>query len=460
MASRQLLAHLESLEEKGQGYHLVGHSHGGSVIWHALQLATSHRKSLDHLRSWATVGTPFLQYRTRGFLNAVNVFNLLLAIVLIKPVLTAFAGVLQMLGAALSGTESSRVTDAATEHVATSFWSRPVLRTAEVFGMHVSTSGNSVQIGSFDSSSGQTLGNFLVTSPQGWLLLALALLVVYVYLNLAGFFLGPVLETLQHRGERRLRTATMSHYAARWLGIWSRDDEAINGLRATLSLSVSFVSKLAPRERVLLSDNVSLLSRPYFWVLGPVFNRLLRPVLDHLVRVRVVKTAQGNNRPATEVIDVLFTPITLEPPSAWPPLPPWLDTKIEDTANSYARSIAPKLRRLLAAPSFSSVLEAAEDSFSGRELIHTSYFDHPEVLDLLTMHMGRAEETRNGAATDKLSIRTSLRGWIHFMKQTARGRGAAHSWRAKSQHTISHPSGPLLQAQPATRSTPTGRGLT
>ena len=91
-AGRKLLAHLESLEAKGQGYHLVGHSHGGSVIWHTLQLATSQRKSLDHLRSWATVGTPFLHYRTRGFLNAVNVFNLLLAIVLIKPALTVFGG--------------------------------------------------------------------------------------------------------------------------------------------------------------------------------------------------------------------------------------------------------------------------------------------------------------------------------------------------------------------------------
>ena len=390
MASRKLLDQLESLEEKGQGYHLVGHSHGGSVIWQALQLATSHRKPLDHLRSWATVGTPFLQYRTRRFLNAVNVFNVLLAIVLIKPALTAFGGAIQVLGATLFGAESSLVTDAATEQMATSFWSTPVLRTAEILGMHVSTSGHGVRIGSFDSSSGQTLGHYLVTSPHGWLLLALALLVVYVYLNLAGFFLGPVLETLQHRGERRLRLATMSHYAPRWLGIWSRDDEAINGLRATLRLSVSFVSKLAPRERVLWSDNLSLLSRPYYWVFGPVYNRLLRPMLDHLVRACVMKTAQGNNRPATEVIDVSSTPITREPLSAWPPLPEWLETKIQNTADSHARDIAPKLRRLIATPSFSSVLAALEDSISGRELIHTSYFNHAEVLDLLTMHMGRA----------------------------------------------------------------------
>ena len=152
-------------------------------------------------------------------------------------------------GAALAGRESSLVTDVTTEPTSTSFWSTPVLRIAEMLGVHVSTSEGGVQIGSFDSASGQTLGRFLLTTPQGWMLLALALFVVYVSLHLAGLLLGPVLETLQHRGERNLRTATMHRYAQRWLGIWSRGDEAINGLRATLILSVSFVSKVVPRVR-------------------------------------------------------------------------------------------------------------------------------------------------------------------------------------------------------------------
>ncbi len=389
-AGRKLLARLDALEAKGQGYHLVGHSHGGSVIWHTLQLATSQKKSLDHLRSWATVGTPYLQHRTRGFLTAVNVFNLLLAIVLIKPALTTFRGVSQIVVASFSGTESEFVTEAAGKSVPISFWHTPVLRTAEMLGMHVSSSENGFQIGSFDSASGQTLGSFLLTSPQGWLLLALAALVVYVYLNLGVLFLGPVLETLQHRGEQKLRTSAMGRYAPRWLGIWSRDDEAINGLRATLSLSVSFVSRIAPRERVLLSDNLSLLSRPYYWVLGPVFNRFLRPFLDGVVRSFVVKTAQGNNRPAAEVIAVSATPITPEAPAEWLPLPQWLDSRIVDAANSFASDMAPKLRRLLASPSFTSGLETFGGTISGHELVHTSYFEHAEVLDLLAMHMGRA----------------------------------------------------------------------
>ena len=238
-----------------------------------------------------------------------NVFNLLLAAVLIKPALTAVHGVAQLLAAALSGTESTVVSQAATKPVVTSFWHMPILRTAEILGLHISSGGNRIQIGSFDSASGQTLGSFLLTCPQGWLLLSLALLVIYVYLNLAGVFLGPVLETLHYRNERNLQIATMRRYALRWLGIWSRDDEAINGLRATLSLTVSFVSKMAPRERLLLSDNLSLLSRPYYWVLGPIFNRFLRPVLDDIVRSFVVKSAQGNNRQGAEVTEVSFTPV-------------------------------------------------------------------------------------------------------------------------------------------------------
>ena len=51
-----------------------------------------------------------------------NVFNLLLAIALMKPALTAFRGG-QIMGTALTGRESSLVTDVATEHMAISFWS-------------------------------------------------------------------------------------------------------------------------------------------------------------------------------------------------------------------------------------------------------------------------------------------------------------------------------------------------
>ena len=61
-----LFKHLQSLEHKGIAYHLIGHSHGGSVIWHCLQESVRTRLkrrrhepddklALPSLRSWTTV---------------------------------------------------------------------------------------------------------------------------------------------------------------------------------------------------------------------------------------------------------------------------------------------------------------------------------------------------------------------------------------------------------------------
>nr|MCU0873165.1 hypothetical protein [Pirellulaceae bacterium] len=137
-------------------------------------------------------------------------------------------------------------------------------------------------------------------------------------------------------------------------GLWSSNDEAINGLRATLDLSVSFVGQIAPRDRILLSDYLSLLSRPYSWMLAPVFNHFLRPLLDRAVRSLVVKTAQGNNRPAAEVIAVSPFPLPDSGTDAHPALPAELNSRLVDRANQHARDIAPKLRDLLAEPSWAS----------------------------------------------------------------------------------------------------------
>ena len=65
-AAARLLRHLRSLEDQGQDYHLVGHSHGGSVIWNALQMSVLTKRPLRKLGSWTTVGTPFMHHRSRG----------------------------------------------------------------------------------------------------------------------------------------------------------------------------------------------------------------------------------------------------------------------------------------------------------------------------------------------------------------------------------------------------------
>jgi hypothetical protein len=100
--------------------------------------------------------------------------------------------------------------------------------------------------------------------------------------------------------------------------------------------------------------------------LAPVYNSLFRPQLDRLVRSIVVKTAQGNNRPAAEVIAVSPFPVSDSPTDAHPVLPDEVTTCLVHQANQYARDMAPKLR------------------------------DHPPILDLLALHVTWARRAKRG----------------------------------------------------------------
>jgi hypothetical protein len=50
------------LEEEKRPYHLAAHSHGGSVVWHALCRSAQVGSELKFLQSWSTFGTPFLTF--------------------------------------------------------------------------------------------------------------------------------------------------------------------------------------------------------------------------------------------------------------------------------------------------------------------------------------------------------------------------------------------------------------
>lgn len=67
-AGAELLTFLRPFEERKEGYCLVGHSHGGSVIAAALVESVARGRPLDHLKKWITVGTPFVALRKERFL--------------------------------------------------------------------------------------------------------------------------------------------------------------------------------------------------------------------------------------------------------------------------------------------------------------------------------------------------------------------------------------------------------
>jgi len=56
-AGQELFKRLRQFEEFGENYLLIGHSHGGSVIYHALIEAAGKQHELPHLKQWITIGS-------------------------------------------------------------------------------------------------------------------------------------------------------------------------------------------------------------------------------------------------------------------------------------------------------------------------------------------------------------------------------------------------------------------
>ncbi len=386
---KKLLRHLEQQESRGVDYHLVGHSHGGSVIWSALRLATLSKKPLAGLRSWTTVGTPFLQHHGHSAWSIGNLVGIILGLLLLRPGFNALRALTAMLANAFAGEKVALILPPADQIGYVAVLRAPILAGIERLGVTIKRSDGFVQLGHYDPFSGMSLAHYFFATTEGLLLLGTVILTAYVFLHLSMLCVRPPLESYRIRAEQRLQQRTFKDFGPRWLGIWSPDDEAINGLRATLDIGMSFIGKMMPRERVFFTDAINLLSRPYYWLFAPVLNRAVIPAVDAKVKNVVIRAAQGNDRPASTVIDVTPWPVA-ECQDSCQPLPVDVNRKLLAYADKHAQDIAPKLRRLLANPSFTTGIAAFGKELSGNELVHTSYFEHPEVLDLIACNIAWA----------------------------------------------------------------------
>lgn len=414
-AAARLLEFLKPYEQSGKKYHLVGHSHGGSVIWSALRQATVKRQTLDNLRSWSTVGTPFLHHQSRSPWSAMSILYMLLAAIFIFPALKAFWFIVRLPYDLLIGNLDGGVVIALEDevNVVNGILRAPFLKGLELLRVPLTETSEGLRIGSFGPESETSSAFFLLCSIEGWIILAAIMFFAYLTILLFSYCVGPVMEVVRNAREKKLEETTFNTYGSRWLGVWTKDDEAINGLRKTLELSLSFITKLVPRERVFISDVVSLPSRPLFWVGAPIFNRWVRPLLDATIRNIVVKTAQGNNRPAVEIVAVSPHPLYEQPEQYAPPLPQWLSEKILRDADLHASELGPKLRALIGEPSLSAGLEKFSEALAGQELVHTSYFDHPEVIELLALNIGCSQGKNR---LRRASTNSELAAWFEAVK--------------------------------------------
>jgi hypothetical protein len=67
-AGSDLLKRLRALEAENEPYCLIGHSHGGSVIAHAMLRAVTQKVPLKNLSGWLAVATPFVEMKARRWL--------------------------------------------------------------------------------------------------------------------------------------------------------------------------------------------------------------------------------------------------------------------------------------------------------------------------------------------------------------------------------------------------------
>lgn len=332
----QLLAReLEDLEVNGVLYHLIGHSHGGSVIWHALK-ALTHKRRPSMLGSWTTVGTPFLTFGDRGALY----FLLLSLLSLFTFILVSFSAY------ALSQSYLPEY--------------ERVLR---------------------DAPRWAVLAVGVGIALAAWL---------FFY---ALWRLGLQLWRTSQSRLRRVRPDDYEYLGERWLSIIHANDEPMSGLKASIiQLPAAFAPRLGPvftnraaaKEFAANGEPIDQTDESGGWSAASTFmksasptsfyNALVAPLVDQFLWETVKSVVQGNDVRGEYLLRCDRAPPELE--RYWTDTSEDLQRTLSEMANAAAAGTADALRmRLVALGSGFGDIASVKDALSWKEVLHTSYFE-------------------------------------------------------------------------------------
>lgn len=332
-SAERLRAHLLRFEEAGRPYHVIAHSHGGSVLWRAL-CGLTEGEGLSGLKSWTTIGAPFLRFRgrRRDLALGLPAFGIIAALVwLVRDRLWLFLPLKEI---------------GFPEALFPLSWAQ------------------------CDK----------VVAPIIWLLLAV--LLMFLVFCLVRFFAaaGGVRDAW---GQRRSEARALELYKGRWLCVYSRDDEAINGLQSTLRPA----GDLVPRWK-----GKGGLAGVLTWPLRLVTNTGAY-FIDRFVWERLRRQAQGNDILGLELIYV-------RPPADDRRCAiDELEAGIFEDVNARAAHLIGGLRRALGkidktGLDVKRLADGPELTLRGDELVHWSYYRYDPLVRLAFEHLrGEGHDT-------------------------------------------------------------------
>jgi hypothetical protein len=121
------------------------------------------------------------------------------------------------------------------------------------------------------------------------------------------------------------------------------------------------------------------------------YNRLGARLLDVVAQKRLTNMAYGNDTRDFRVTQVSGCPPVSGRVAACPSLPSAIDSELIRRANNEAVGLVPLMRSKLLFQASAHIPTPFHDPlglrFSGKELVHTSYFDDEDVLRIIYAHI-------------------------------------------------------------------------
>ena len=445
-AGLALFQKMKALEKQGEPFVVIGHSHGGSVIGSALMEGARRKQRLDHMKTWLTIGTPFITTRRHRWLF--QRLGVLGKSIFIALVFAFISGVLMVPKwgwiAALKPGEVQLCTRASDSYLSDSltciangvptailglipfgiFYFAARYLESKTVGLYSGAAAKFSEttyrqkwsslwhrndeavtaLGSINKVNLDILGRDFAVNLLSWLSM-LGLPVAYLtlvssqgamqhfngfaieYINNYDVWLRNHENLIPGNGEVVFENhiyliETCFMKIMNWLGGWD-GSHVLTGSRMILAGIV--ISMLL----VAISLAFTIILGRCWQALSAAASRLGNPLITSQFRAQ----AFGSDTSMDAAHDARVWPMWLG--KGFPPLPEPLGSELQTFSDDAIREVVPKFRN--AASTFAAVATAREksdmisDYLTWNELIHTSYFNNARFRKLVAFALTQAE---------------------------------------------------------------------